>query len=274
MNGKNVMDEYRYALEKVYMHGVEKTDRTGVGTISLHGIQMRFEDVGESFPLLTGKETHWPSILAELLWFIRGSTNINDLDATIWDEWADENGELGPIYGSQWRNWTKWDMDKYGYAETSGIDQLANMVDLLRTDPTSRRNIVSAWNVSDLDEMALAPCHFAFQALVAEGQLDLIVSQRSADMFLGVPFNIASYAALNIMLSKTCDLSPGAVILNLGDAHIYQNHRQQTVQLLSRAWPDLPRLEVDDDWANNCGPENFHLQNYFPLPKIPAPVAV
>ena len=167
-------------------------------------------------------------------------------------------------------------MDEFGYGGTSGIDQLANMVDLLRTDPTSRRNIVSAWNVSDLDEMALAPCHFAFQALVAEGQLDLIVSQRSADMFLGVPFNIASYATLNIMLAQICNLSPGAVILNLGDAHIYKSHRQQTVQLLSRAWPDLPRLELNEGvWEiDEFGPEDFYLRSYFPLPKIPAPVAV
>jgi len=228
---------------------------------------MRFTDVNERFPLLTGKKTHWNSVLTELLWFCKGLTNVDYLHehgCTIWDEWADENGDLGPVYGHQWVHWG---------------NQLDELTVGLMTDPYSRRHIVSAWNVSDLHKMKLVPCHMMFQCYVRNnGKLDLMLNQRSADMFLGVPFNIASYAALMHMIARPLNLTPGNLTVNLGAAHIYKNHLTQTEELLNREWPELPRLSI----PHNTGflalemyeHRDFLLEGYNPLPAIKAPVAI
>ena len=250
--------------------GTRKDDRTGTGTISIFGHQMRF-DLGQGFPLLTTKKLHLKSIVHELLWFLNGCTNIGPLNAhgvSIWDEWADERGELGPIYGHQWRSWPTPD--------GGHIDQIAQVVRSLRTNPDSRRHIVSAWNVADIDRMALPPCHVMFQFYVARGRLSCMLYQRSADTFLGVPFNIASYALLTLMMAQVCGLQPGEFIHTLGDAHIYLNHIEQARLQLGREPLPLPTMrlnpEVHDIFGFSDG--DFELLGYDPHPHIKAQVAV
>ena len=250
--------------------GVRKEDRTGTGTLSIFGHQMRF-DLGAGFPLVTTKKIHWKSVVYELLWFLSGDTNtryLRDNGVTIWDEWADEKGELGPIYGHQWRFWRGYDGNP--------IDQMQKVLDQLRSSPDSRRIIVSAWNVGDLDQMALAPCHAFFQFWVAEGRLSCQLYQRSADIFLGVPFNIASYALLTMMLAQVSGLEAGDFVHTFGDAHLYLNHLQQAELQLSRTPNKLPTMhinpDVDDLFAFAF--EDFELQGYDPHPHIKAPVAV
>lgn len=250
--------------------GTRKDDRTGTGTISIFGHQMRF-DLGQGFPLLTTKKLHLKSIVHELLWFLNGCTNIGPLNAhgvSIWDEWADERGELGPIYGHQWRSWPTPD--------GGHIDQIAQVVRSLRTNPDSRRHIVSAWNVADIDRMALPPCHVMFQFYVARGRLSCMLYQRSADTFLGVPFNIASYALLTLMMAQVCGLQPGEFIHTLGDAHIYLNHIEQARLQLGREPRPLPTMrlnpEVHDIFGFSYG--DFELLGYDPHPHIKAQVAV
>lgn len=272
-----MMEAYRQALEDVLEHGYDTDDRTGTGTRELFGLQMRFPYVGHNFPLLTGKKTHWPSILHELLWFIRGGTNIEylkDNGVTIWDEWADGKGDLGPIYGHQWRAFgaptdMPWD----------GVDQLNDLVDNLQQNPYSRRHIVSAWNPVDIYDMALPPCHMMFQCNVTpEGRLDLMMTQRSADMFLGVPFNIASYATLMYILGYLTRLNPGHLTINLGSAHIYKNHKDQVKELLRRDWPEGPELwlrpETKRRTLESFVADDFLIVGYKPLRAIKADVAV
>jgi thymidylate synthase len=264
------VNPYLDLLRHVLDRGAAKDDRTGTGTISVFGYQMRF-DLEQGFPLLTTKKLHLRSILHELLWFIQGSTNIQylkDNGVSIWDEWADEQGELGPIYGYQWRHWPK-----PGGGE---IDQLAQVVEQIRTTPDSRRMIVSAWNVADVENMALPPCHTMFQFYVAGGRLSCQLYQRSADIFLGVPFNIASYALLTQMMAQVCDLAPGEFVHTLGDAHLYSNHLDQAREQLSRQPRPLPRIEIDPSVRSifDFRYEHFELVGYDPHPHIKAPVAV
>jgi thymidylate synthase len=264
------MEAYHELLRYILAHGVKKEDRTGTGTISIFGYQMRF-DLAQGFPLLTTKKIHWKSVVHELLWFIRGETNIAYLKengVSIWDEWADENGNLGPVYGKQWRSWESGD--------GKTCDQLAGVIHQLRNNPDSRRIIVSAWNPADIPEMKLPPCHALFQFYVAENKLSCQLYQRSADGFLGVPFNIASYALLTQMLAHVCGLQPGHFVHSFGDAHIYLNHLDQVNLQLSREERPLPRVQLNpqikeiDDFTF----EDIQLLGYDPWPAIKAPVAV
>jgi len=264
------MKQYQDFLRHVLDHGVQKGDRTGTGTISMFGYQMRF-DLSEGFPLLTTKKIHLKSVIHELLWFLQGSTNIkylNEHGVTIWDEWADERGELGPVYGKQWRSWEAPNGEE--------IDQISNVIEQIRRNPNSRRLIVSAWNPADVDRMALPPCHTMFQFYVAEGKLSCQLYQRSADIFLGVPFNIASYALFTMMVAQVCDLEAGEFIHTFGDAHIYVNHLEQVQLQLSREPRTLPQMKLDTSIKNIFGFrfEHFELLNYNPYPAIKAPVAI
>ncbi|MCF1713842.1 thymidylate synthase [Flavihumibacter sp. RY-1] len=264
------MQQYHQLLQHILENGVEKSDRTGTGTISCFGYQMRF-DLSQGFPLVTTKKVHLKSIIHELLWFLQGSTNIAYLKengVSIWDEWADENGELGPVYGKQWRSWEGKD--------GKVVDQISDLVKQLKTNPDSRRLIVSAWNVADLPEMALMPCHTLFQFYVANGKLSCQLYQRSADVFLGVPFNIASYAILTLMLAQVCDLEPGDFIHSFGDVHIYSNHFEQVKLQLSRTPFPLPQLKLNPEVRDIFGfrYEDFELVGYQSHPGIKAPVAV
>jgi len=264
------MKAYHQLLEQIIQTGVSKEDRTGTGTLSIFGPQLRF-DLNEGFPLLTTKKVHFKSVVYELLWFITGSTNVQYLQengVSIWDEWADAEGELGPVYGKQWRRWQKPD--------GSTVDQLAEVVDQLRRNPDSRRLLVSAWNVADIPSMALPPCHAFFQFYVADNKLSCQLYQRSADVFLGVPFNIASYALLTHMVAQVCGLGVGEFVHTMGDAHLYLNHMEQAKLQLSRESRPLPRLVLDpavknlDDFLY----EHIQLVGYDPHPAIKAPVAV
>ncbi len=264
------MQEYLDLLRDVRDTGAEKADRTGTGTRSVFGRQLRF-DLEDGFPLVTTKKVHLRSIIHELLWFLRGETNIkslNEAGVRIWDEWADEHGELGPVYGYQWRSWPAPDGGK--------IDQVRNLVDQLRTNPDSRRLIISAWNVGDIDRMALAPCHAFFQFYVVDGRLSCQLYQRSADLFLGVPFNIASYALLTMMIAQVVDMKPGTFVHTFGDAHIYLNHLEQVDTQLEREPRPLPTMRLDEsvDDLFDFRFEHFELTDYDPHPHISAPVAV
>ncbi len=264
------MKQYLDLMRHVLQHGVAKADRTGTGTRSVFGWQMRF-DLGKGFPLVTTKKLHLKSIIHELLWFLRGDTNVAYLrehGVSIWDEWADERGELGPVYGSQWRSWPARD--------GSTIDQISEVVEAIRRNPDSRRLIVSAWNVADLERMALAPCHAFFQFYVADGRLSCQLYQRSADIFLGVPFNIASYALLTHMVAQQCDLTAGDFIWTGGDCHLYNNHLEQVQQQLAREPHPLPRLVISRRPASifDYRYEDFAIEDYRHHPAIKAPVAV
>ncbi|WP_026686339.1 thymidylate synthase [Azovibrio restrictus] len=264
------MQAYLDLMRHVLENGQDKSDRTGTGTRSVFGWQMRF-DLGQGFPVLTTKKLHLKSIIHELLWFLQGSTNIGYLKENgvrIWDEWADANGDLGPVYGHQWRHWPARDGGE--------IDQIVQLVQSLKHNPDSRRHLVTAWNPTDVDRMALPPCHCLFQFYVADGRLSCQLYQRSADIFLGVPFNIASYALLTLMLAQVCGYAPGDFVHTLGDAHLYSNHFEQARLQLSRAPRPLPRMwinpEVTDLFAFRF--EDFRLEGYDPHPHIAAPVAV
>ena len=264
------MQAYLDLLRHILEHGTDKSDRTGTGTRSVFGHQLRF-DLSEGFPLLTTKKLHVKSIIHELLWFLQGSTNIGYLKehgVRIWDEWADENGDLGPVYGKQWRSWEG--------ADGKTVDQISEVVDQIRRNPDSRRLIVSAWNVAELPKMALMPCHALFQFYVADGKLSCQLYQRSADVFLGVPFNIASYALLTMMIAQVCDLEPGDFVHTFGDLHLYSNHFEQAQLQLTRDPRPLPLMRIDpsvkDIFAFRY--EHFSLEGYDPHPAIKAPVAV
>jgi thymidylate synthase len=264
------MKTYLDLLRHVREHGTRKGDRTGTGTLSVFGYQMRF-DLSERFPLLTTKKIHTKSVIHEILWFLQGSTNVAYLRAngvTIWDEWADANGELGPVYGAQWRSWPAPD----GRA----IDQLADVMAQIRKNPDSRRLVVSAWNPVDIPRMALAPCHALFQFYVADGRLSCQLYQRSADVFLGVPFNIASYALLTLMVASVANLRPGDLVHTLGDAHLYLNHLEQADEQLTRATRPLPVMKINPAVKDLFGfrYEDFELVGYDPAPAIRAPIAV
>lgn len=264
------MRQYHDLLRTVLETGVKKNDRTGTGTLSVFGYQMRF-DLREGFPLLTTKKMHTKSIIHELLWFLQGSTNIQylaDNGVTIWNEWADETGELGPVYGKQWRSWL--------CPDGRTVDQISNVIAQIKKNPDSRRLIVSAWNVADIDKMKLPPCHTLFQFYVANGKLSCQLYQRSADIFLGVPFNIASYALLTLMVAQVCDLQPGDFVHTFGDAHLYLNHIEQTNLLLTRDFRPLPRMKLNPAVKNifDFRYEDFQLLNYDPHPGIKAPIAV
>ncbi len=264
------MHAYLDLMRRIRDHGVKKTDRTGTGTLSVFGHQMRF-DLADGFPLVTTKKLHLKSIVHELLWFLAGDTNIAYLKQNgvgIWDEWADETGDLGPVYGKQWRSWAAPD--------GRTIDQITEVVQTLKTNPDSRRIIVSAWNPADIPDMALAPCHCLFQFYVADGKLSCQLYQRSADVFLGVPFNIASYALLTLMMAQVTGLKPGEFVHTFGDAHLYSNHLEQADLQLSREPRPLPTMRINPDVTSIFGFrfEDFTLEGYNPHPHIKAPVAV
>ena len=264
------MKQYQDLLRHVLSNGNKKEDRTGTGTVSVFGYQMRF-DLNEGFPLLTTKKVHLKSIIHELLWFLQGSTNIAYLKENgvrIWDEWADENGNLGPVYGYQWRNWPKPD--------GTHIDQITQVVNMIKNNPDSRRLIVSAWNVADVDQMKLPPCHAFFQFYVADGKLSCQLYQRSADIFLGVPFNIASYALLTMMVAQVCELKLGDFVHTLGDAHIYSNHFEQVNEQLTRDLRALPTMNINPNVKDifEFKFEDFTLEGYDPHPPIKGVVAV
>jgi len=264
------MKQYLDLLDHITSTGVEKTDRTGTGTISVFGHQMRF-DLSEGFPLLTTKKLHLKSIIYELLWFLKGETNVKSLNAngvTIWDEWANENGELGPIYGYQWRSWPT--------ASGEHIDQISQIIDSIKNNPNSRRHLVCAWNVGQIDQMALPPCHVLFQFYVANGKLSCQLYQRSADVFLGVPFNIASYALLTMMVAQVTGLQPGEFIHTLGDTHIYLNHIEQVKLQLSREPRSLPKMVINPEVKSifDFKYEDFSLQDYNPHPHIKGAIAI
>jgi len=264
------MRNYLQLLDEVLNHGLDRDDRTGVGTRGLFGRQIRF-DLSQGFPLLTTKKVHIRSVIYELLWFLKGDTNIKwltDHGVTIWDEWADENGELGPVYGRQWRSWRSPD--------GATIDQIAQVEKEIRTNPQSRRLIVSAWNVADVAEMALPPCHLLFQFYVAGDRLSCQLYQRSADLFLGVPFNIASYALLTMMMAEVTGLKPGEFVHTLGDVHLYRNHFDQAREQLSRHPRPLPKMQINSrpNSVNDFVFDDFTLTDYDPHPRIKAPVAV
>jgi len=274
--------EYLHLLEHILKSGRRKTDRTGTGTLSVFGYQMRF-DLERGFPLLTTKKLHLRSIIHELLWFLSGSTNVAYLRAnnvTIWDEWAGPDGELGPIYGYQWRSWPATSSGGTAFASPAGegrhIDQISGVIESIKTNPDSRRHIVSAWNVADLEKMALPPCHALFQFYVAEGRLSCQLYQRSADVFLGVPFNIASYALLTMMVAQVCDLAGGEFVHTFGDAHLYLNHLEQARLQLTREPRPLPRMELNPAVKNifDFRYEDFTLTGYDPHPAIKAPISV
>jgi thymidylate synthase len=261
--------QYLDLLDHVMTHGTDKSDRTGTGTRSVFGYQMRF-DLSEGFPVLTTKKLHLKSIIGELLWFLRGDSNVRWLQErgiTIWDEWADENGDLGPVYGYQWRSWPA--------SDGRHIDQIAKVIESIRTNPDSRRHIVSAWNVADVDSMALPPCHTMFQFYVANGKLSCQLYQRSADIFLGVPFNIASYALLTMMVAQVCDLEPGDFVHTLGDAHLYSNHFDQAREQLTREPFPLPQMKIASGKnIDEFDLGDFELVGYQAHPSIKAPIAV
>lgn len=264
------MQQYLSLLQHILDHGTDKSDRTGTGTRSVFGYQVRF-DLQKGFPLVTTKKIHLKSIIHELLWFLKGETNIAYLKenkVSIWDEWADENGELGPVYGKQWRSWE----GRNGVV----VDQITDLIAQIKKNPDSRRLIVSAWNVSDLPEMALMPCHALFQFYVADGRLSCQLYQRSADVFLGVPFNIASYALLAMMIAQVCDLEPGEFVHTFGDVHIYSNHMEQVALQLAREPLPLPVMKLNPAVKNifDFSFEDFTLENYQCHPAIKAPVAV
>ncbi|MFT4583877.1 MAG: thymidylate synthase [Gammaproteobacteria bacterium] len=264
------MQVYLDLLRHVRDHGIEKGDRTGTGTLSTFGYQMRF-DLAKGFPLLTTKKVHLKSIIHELLWFLNGDSNVAYLKengVSIWDEWADDNGDLGPVYGVQWRSWRAADGQVH--------DQISEVIAALKSDPNSRRHIVSAWNVGEIHSMALAPCHTMFQFYVAQGRLSCQMYQRSADIFLGVPFNIASYALLNLMVAQVCGLEPGEFVHTLGDAHLYMNHLDQADEQLNRAPTSLPTMVLNPHISSifEFAYDDFTLENYHPLPSIAAPIAV
>ena len=261
------MQQYLDLLRDIMENGVDKTDRTGVGTRSVFGRQMRF-DLSKGFPLVTTKKVHLKSIIYELLWFLKGDTNVKylqDNGVRIWNEWADENGDLGPVYGSQWRNWNG-----------EGIDQIAQVIETLKTKPNDRRMIVSAWNVGKIPEMHLPPCHMMFQFYVANNKLSCMLYQRSCDMFLGVPFNIASYALLTMMVAQVCGLEPGECVHTLGDTHIYHNHFEQVREQLSHTPYPLPQMKINPNIKdiNDFKYEDFELVNYQSYDTIKAKVAV
>jgi len=264
------MKQYHQLLQHILDNGTEKSDRTGTGTLSCFGYQMRF-DLSEGFPMVTTKKLHLKSIIYELLWFLKGDTNVKYLQehgVRIWNEWADENGNLGPVYGKQWRSWQKPD--------GTSVDQIEKLMSTLKNNPDSRRMIVNAWNVGELDDMALTPCHCLFQFYVADGKLSCQLYQRSADTFLGVPFNIASYALFTMMVAQVCDLEVGEFIHSFGDVHLYKNHLEQAKLQLTREIRPLPTMKI-----NNKGQsiydfefEDFQLENYDPHPHIKAQVSV
>lgn len=264
------MEQYLEFIRHVKTHGQKKEDRTGTGTLSVFGYQMRF-DISESFPAITTKKLHFKSIIHELLWFLDGDTNIKylkDHGVSIWDEWADEEGNLGPVYGAQWRHWET--------ADGKTVDQIKNVIELIKINPDSRRLIVSAWNVGELEKMALMPCHAFFQFYVSNGQLSCQLYQRSADIFLGVPFNIASYSLLTMMIAQVCGLQPGEFVHTFGDAHLYLNHLEQVDEQLSRKPLPLPVMKINPEVTSifDFKYEDFELIGYESHPAIKAPIAV
>ena len=264
------MKQYLDLVRHVLDHGVQKGDRTGTGTLSVFGWQSRY-DLERGFPAVTTKKLHMKSIIYELLWFLRGETNVKWLQergVSIWDEWADERGELGPVYGHQWRSWPA--------PNGQTIDQITNVVEMIKKSPDSRRLIVSAWNVAEVDKMKLPPCHTLFQFYVANGRLSCQLYQRSADIFLGVPFNIASYALLTMMMAQVCDLRPGEFVHTFGDAHLYLNHLEQAKMQLAREPRPLPTMRINPSVKSiyDFQYEDFTLENYDPHPAIKAPIAV